>query len=98
MTAEERGTPRHRALLHAAFGDYQVANVAAEVEARTVGAALLESSVPERHWGRRPVVRVRAHLQWTGRRPLVAASRLCVRLLGLGQPGPAQPANVPPEA
>ncbi|MEV3920455.1 hypothetical protein [Actinomadura coerulea] len=32
------GTPKHRVLMHVAFGDHQVAPVAAEVEARTVGA------------------------------------------------------------
>jgi hypothetical protein len=32
------GTPEHTVLLHEAFGDHQVANVATEVEARTVGA------------------------------------------------------------
>ncbi|MBT2209549.1 hypothetical protein [Actinomadura sp. NEAU-AAG7] len=32
------GTPRHRVLMHTAFGDHQVATVAAEVEARTIGA------------------------------------------------------------
>ena len=32
------GTPRHTVLLHEAFGDFQVANVATEVEARTIGA------------------------------------------------------------
>jgi hypothetical protein len=31
-------TPRHRVLLHEAFGDHQVANVATEVEARTIRA------------------------------------------------------------
>jgi hypothetical protein len=31
-------TPRHRVLLHQAFGDHQVANVTTEVEARTIGA------------------------------------------------------------
>jgi hypothetical protein len=31
-------TPRHRVLLHEAFGDHQVANVTTEVEARTIGA------------------------------------------------------------
>jgi hypothetical protein len=31
-------TPRHRVLMHQAFGDHQVANVATEVEARTIGA------------------------------------------------------------
>jgi hypothetical protein len=32
------GTPVHTVLLHEAFGDQQVANVATEVEARTIGA------------------------------------------------------------
>ena len=32
-------TPPHTVLLHPAFGDHQVANVTAEVEARTIGAA-----------------------------------------------------------
>ena len=32
-------TPRHEVLLHPAFGDHQVAHVAADVEARTVGAS-----------------------------------------------------------
>jgi hypothetical protein len=32
------GTPSHRVLMHVAFGDHQVAPVAAEVEARTIGA------------------------------------------------------------
>jgi hypothetical protein len=33
-------TPVHKVLMHVAFGDHQVANVAAEVEARTIGAAV----------------------------------------------------------
>ncbi|MBI2168266.1 MAG: hypothetical protein HYU28_02020 [Actinobacteria bacterium] len=32
------GTPEHQVILEAAFGDHQVANVSAEVEARTIGA------------------------------------------------------------
>ncbi|MFB4307995.1 hypothetical protein [Actinomadura sp. GTD37] len=32
------GTPAHRVLMHVAFGDHQVAPVAAEVQARTIGA------------------------------------------------------------
>ncbi len=31
-------TPRHKVLMQVAFGDHQVANIAAEVEARTIGA------------------------------------------------------------
>jgi hypothetical protein len=34
-------TPPHRVLLQAAFGDHQVANVAAETEARTIGASVM---------------------------------------------------------
>ena len=33
-------TPAHQVLLHAAFGDHQVANVSALVEARTIGARI----------------------------------------------------------
>ncbi|WP_242619185.1 hypothetical protein [Actinomadura fibrosa] len=34
------GTPSHQVLMHVAFGDHQVAPVAAEVEARTIGARI----------------------------------------------------------
>lgn len=34
------GTPRHQVLMHVAFGDHQVTTVAAEVEARTIGARI----------------------------------------------------------
>ncbi len=34
------GTPAHKVLMHVALGDHQVANVTAEVEARTLGAYL----------------------------------------------------------
>ncbi len=33
-------TPPHQVLLHLAFGDHQVSNVATEVEARTIGASI----------------------------------------------------------
>ncbi len=43
-------TPPHEVLLHEAFGDHQVANVATEVEARTIGAALRTPAMdPGRH-------------------------------------------------
>ena len=52
------GTPRHTVLLDEAFGDHQVANVATEVEARTIGArthrpALASGRSPDRTplWG-----------------------------------------------
>jgi hypothetical protein len=45
------GTPAHRVLLQAAWADHQVANLAAEVDARTAGARLLQTSLaPDRHW------------------------------------------------
>src|SRR4029450_2838178 len=44
-------TPTHTVLMHAAFGDHQVANVAAEVEARTIGARIYHSAFdPGRYW------------------------------------------------
>jgi hypothetical protein len=56
------GTPPHQVLLHEAFGDHQVANVATEVEARTIGAALHVPALdPGRHsdvapyYGIRPI-------------------------------------------
>ncbi|MET9067549.1 hypothetical protein [Streptosporangium sandarakinum] len=58
------GSPRHRVLLHAAFGDHQVATVTAEVEARTIGArvhrpALAEGRSPDvvPFWGLRALPR-----------------------------------------
>jgi hypothetical protein len=43
-------TPTHEVLLHEAFGDHQVTNIATEVMARTVGAALREPALdPGRH-------------------------------------------------
>jgi hypothetical protein len=33
-----RGTPKHEVLMHVAFGDHQVSDTTAEVEARTIGA------------------------------------------------------------
>jgi hypothetical protein len=44
-------TPAHTVLLHAAFGDHQVANVSAEVEARTIGASVYQPALdPGRYW------------------------------------------------
>ncbi|MEV2271681.1 hypothetical protein [Nonomuraea africana] len=57
-----RGTPRHRVLMHVAFGDHQVAQVSADVEARTIGARLRTPALaPGRspdvvpYWGIRPM-------------------------------------------
>ncbi len=52
MTSGLPGTPPHQVLLEEAFGDHQVANVATETEARTIGAHLHE---PALRPGRSPV-------------------------------------------
>ena len=46
-------TPPHTVLLHQAFGDHQVANIATEVEARTIGAAIHQPAIAA---GRNPDV------------------------------------------
>jgi hypothetical protein len=38
-------TPQHKVLLHEAFGDHQVTNVATEVEARTIGASIYQPAL-----------------------------------------------------
>jgi hypothetical protein len=44
-------TPSHLVLMQASFGDHQVANVAAEVEARTIGASVYQPALdPGRYW------------------------------------------------
>jgi hypothetical protein len=44
-------TPEHHVLLQLAYGDHQVTNVAAEVEARTIGAEVHTPELdPGRHW------------------------------------------------
>jgi hypothetical protein len=62
-------TPRHTVLLHEAFGDHQVANVATEVEARVIGARLRTPALdPGRSRDRRPFYRVKRipTLPWRG--------------------------------
>jgi len=46
-------SPQHQVLLHPAFGDHQVANVSADVEARTIGAS---TNRPAVYAGRSPDV------------------------------------------
>lgn len=46
-------TPEHKVLIHAAFGDHQVANVATWVEARTIGASVVAPVLAD---GRSPEV------------------------------------------
>jgi hypothetical protein len=48
-------TPAHRVLLQAAVGDFQVSNLTAEVEARTIGASLHTPAIdPGRNWDVNP--------------------------------------------
>lgn len=49
-------TPKHTVLLMAGYGDHQVSNFAAEVEARTIGAQVLRTDMlrPGRYWGVKP--------------------------------------------
>jgi hypothetical protein len=43
-------TPAHKVLMHEAFGDHQVTNVATEVEARTLGVSIYQPALaPGRH-------------------------------------------------
>ena len=50
-----RNTPKHDVMLQVAFSDHQVANVAAEVEARTVDAPIMTPGLPAgKHWEMNP--------------------------------------------
>jgi hypothetical protein len=66
MTSDPlRNTPRHTVLLHAALGDHQVAQVAAETEARTIGAAARTPwADPGRDADRDPLFAMRRVTRW----------------------------------
>jgi hypothetical protein len=49
-------TPPHNVLLQAAVGDFQVSNLTAEIEARTIGASVYGELDPGRHWDLDPFV------------------------------------------
>ena len=52
-------TPAHEVLMQAAVGDHQVANITAEVEARTIGASIYKPAVdPGRHWESNPFMQI----------------------------------------
>lgn len=94
-----RNTPRHTVLLHMAFGDHQVANVATEVEARTIGARLRVPALdPGRSLDREPLYGIRPvpRYPWKGD-AMVVFDIGPLRAGGLGTP-PAPAANVPPRA
>ncbi|HZN14086.1 MAG TPA: hypothetical protein VFB78_07460 [Acidimicrobiales bacterium] len=64
-------TPSHDVMLQVAFADHQVANVAAEVEGRTIGAAMKMPAVAgNRHWAVDPAFGFRTV---TGNKPGVGA-------------------------
>jgi len=81
-------TPRHKVLLHVAFGDHQVSSWTAEVEARTIGARRhAPTTARGRHPDRRPFVGIKpirrypyrgsALIYWDGGPPLeVDGSRI----------------------
>lgn len=48
-------TPAHQVLLQPAYGDHQVSNLTAEIEARTIGAKIHAPALdPNRHWEANP--------------------------------------------
>ena len=54
-------TPQHQILLQAAYGDHQVANITAEIEARTIGARLHAPALKAgRHWESNPFFQIPA--------------------------------------
>ena len=93
-------TPPHQILQHVALGDYQVANLSAEVQARTAGARFLQTALyPGRHWADEHDERLFAHTPFD-----VAADGTLEPVVGgsaivywdSGNPTPPS-ANLPPE-
>ena len=90
-------TPRHTVLLHEAFGDHQVANVATEVEARTIGARLRTPALdPGRSLDVEPFYGIRPIREYPyDGNALVVFDIGPPRPGGLGTP-PAPATNLPP--
>jgi hypothetical protein len=94
-------TPSHEVLLQAALGDHQVANVTAEVEARTVGASVYSPALkPGRHWDVNPFMDIPqvTSFPYTGGSMLVYYDGGPVAFTGTRGQGTATPPNenVPP--
>ncbi len=91
-------TPAHQVLIHVALGDYQVANVAAEVEARTMGANLLGTALLDgRHWADASGERLFG-FDGFDRRGQLPSARSGSALVYFDSGNPIPPsANVPPE-
>jgi hypothetical protein len=88
-------TPPHVVMLQVAFGDHQVANVTAEIEARTIGAALKAPALaPGRHWSTEPAFGFRTV---SGDRPHVGSVLVYWYADGYGNATPPD-ANLPAAA
>jgi hypothetical protein len=62
-----KNTPPHQIMLQVAFSDHQVTNVAAEVEARTIGAPIMLPGLPDgRHWEMDPYFAPTARYPYEG--------------------------------
>ncbi|HYP48779.1 MAG TPA: hypothetical protein VEQ61_09110, partial [Thermoleophilaceae bacterium] len=82
-------TPKHKVLLHMAFGDHQVANVTTEIEARTIGARIRLPAVHAgRHTDREPYYGIKPipRYPWPGS-ALVVWDTGPTRPAGCGAPG-----------
>jgi hypothetical protein len=91
-------TPLHTVLLHEAFGDHQVANVATEVEARVIGARLREPALdPGRSLDKRPFYRIPRIASYPYRGNALVVYDIGPLRGNLGTPPPPI-GNLPPEA
>jgi hypothetical protein len=84
------GTPRHTVLMHVAFGDHQVSDTTAEVEARTIGARAYKPAVVP---GRSPWPRLQL-IRSIGRFPF-GGSAIVMWDTGPAATGPPPVANTP---
>jgi hypothetical protein len=99
-------TQPHQVLLQAALGDHQVANVSAEVEARTIGASIYSPTLKAgRHWESDPFLGIPAvdmsapaSVPYTGGSMLVYYDGGPVGFTGINGDGTGTPPdeNVPP--
>ena len=91
-------TPLHKVLQILSFGDHQVANVATEIEARTIGSRLRQPALdPGRHTDRVPYYGIPSirHLPYDGN-ALVVWDIGPLRPPGCGAPGAPECLGTPP--
>jgi len=96
-------TPPHQVLLRVAFGDHQVSNLSAEVEARTIGASVYSPALNAgRHWDADPFLGLneQSAFPWDGGSMLVYYDSGPPSFTGSEGQGIAPPPleNVPPRA